>query len=415
MRVLIIGIGTRGDVAPYTGLGGRLRVAGHEVAIAAHEPYAEMVRACGLEFRPIPGDPLPLLPAGKGGLPAGRGRERTSMAARVGMFAEYERQTGDGIVAAAERGADVLLLNVPASAGIHVAEAMGVPSMGVYLQPVDPTGDFSPVLGAFTRSLGRWGNRTASRLAFTTPSPVYLGARRLRARLGLPGATAAATYRRRESTRWPVFHGFSPSVLPRPADWREGLEVAGYWWPEDPPGWRPPAKLVDFLDAGPPPVFVGFGSMGSGPLARAGEAAVTALRRAGLRGVLQTGAAGPDLGGDDVFHAGDVPHSWLFPRMAALAHHAGCGTTAAGLRAGVPAVGIPAMTDQRLWASRLAALGVGPAAIPLGHLSAERLAAALDAAVSERSYRDRAGILAGRIEAEDGAGAVVEAVGRIGG
>ncbi|WP_329083873.1 glycosyltransferase [Streptosporangium sp. NBC_01469] len=407
MRVLIIGIGTRGDVAPYTGLGSRLRAAGHEVAIAAHEPYADMVKACGLEFRPIPGDPISLLRAGKGG-------ERTSVAAKVGMFAEYERQTGEGVVDAAERGADVLLLSVPASAGTHVAEAMGVPSMGVYLQPVDPTGDFPPVVGALTRSLGRRGNRAMSRLAFTTPSPLYLGAKKLRARLGLPGTTATALYRRRESTRWPVFHGFSPSVLPRPADWREGLQVTGYWWPESSPGWRPPAKLADFLDSGPPPVFIGFGSMGSGPLARFGEVAVAALRRAGLRGVLQTGAADPALDDDDVLHIGDVPHAWLFPRMAAVAHHAGCGTTAAGLRAGVPAVGIPAMTDQPLWASRLTALGVGPAAIPLRRLSAERLADALGAAVSDRSYRDRARILAGQVEAEDGAGAVVEAVGRLG-
>ncbi|MFD0734598.1 glycosyltransferase [Planotetraspora mira] len=409
MRVLIIGLGTRGDVAPYTGLGARLRDAGHEVAIAAHQPYGHLVTASGLEFRAIPGDPIPLLPVAVGGA-------KVAPVAKARMFADYGRKSADGIVQAAERGADVLLLNAPASAGYHVAEAMSLPSIGVHLQPIEPTGDFPPVMGAFPRSLGRWGNRAAARLLFTVPSPAHAGsAKDLRARLGLPATTSREVYRRRETTRWPVFHGYSASVLPRPADWREGLEVAGYWWPERTPGWRPPAKLLDFLESGPPPVFVGFGSMASANLDRHTEIALAALRRARLRGVLQTGPAGMAAEGDDVLGVEDVPHDWLFPRMAAVVHHAGSGTTAAGIRAGVPAVGLPAVADQRLWASRLATLGVGPGAIPFRSLSAGRLAAALGAAVSDQTYRRRAAELAGRVDAEDGALAVVEAVGRLAG
>ncbi|WP_336206608.1 glycosyltransferase [Nonomuraea sp. LPB2021202275-12-8] len=404
MRVLIIGVGTRGDVAPYTGLGVRLLADGHEVAIAAHEPYAALVSDAGLEFRDIPGDPLPLLPAGKGG-------PRVSMADKARMFADYSRQLTDGIVGAVGQGADILLLNVPASAGYHVAEAMGIPSMGVHLQPIEPTGDFPPVVGAFTRSLGRWGNRASARLAFAMPSPAHAGsAKRLRAALGLAPMSSSAVYRRREATRWPVLHGFSPLVLPRPSDWRAGLEVTGYWWPA-PRSWQPSTQLGDFLESGPPPVFIGLGSLGGSRAERFTDLAVTALRRAKLRGVLQTGLAGPS--GDDVLGVGDVPHDWLFRRVAAVAHHAGCGTTAAGLRAGVPAVGLPAMADQPLWASRLAALGVGPDAIPLRHLTAERLADALKAAVDEPAYRLRAGELAHHLAAEDGVGAAARAVSRV--
>ncbi|MET7331984.1 glycosyltransferase [Nonomuraea sp. NPDC005650] len=399
MRVLIVGVGTRGDVAPYTGLGARLREAGHRVAIAAHEPHAELVAGAGLEHRPIPGDPLPLLFPGAG----------VSLAARARMFARYAAQVTDGIVEAAEQGADILLLGVAASAGYHVAEAMGVPSMGVHLQPVEPTGDFPPVTSALGRSFGRWGNRAAGRLAFAVPSPVHAGsARALRARLGLPPMSSRAVYRRRESTRWRVFHGYSPLVLPRPADWREGLEVRGYWWPERQPGWAPDDVLADFVGSGPPPVFVGFGSQVAARAEEFTDRAVRALRRAGLRGVLQTGV--PGLLGDDVLGVGDVPHDWLFPRMAAVAHHCGSGTTGAGLRAGVPAVGLPAVNDQPLWAARLAALGVAPDAVPFRRLSAERLAAALHAAVTEVSYRRRAAALATRIRAEDGAAAVISAV-----
>ncbi|MEV4581066.1 glycosyltransferase [Nonomuraea jabiensis] len=402
MRVLIIGVGTRGDVAPYTGMGARLREAGHQVAIAAHEPYAELVTGAGLEHRAIPGDPLPLLASAKGGA-------RVSLAAKARMFAQYATQVTDGIVEAAERGADILLLGVAASAGYHVAEAMGVPSMGVHLQPVEPTGDFPPVMSALGRSFGRWGNRAAARLAFAVPSPAHAGsARRLRARLGLPPMSSRAVYRRRESTRWRVVHGYSPLVLPRPADWREGLEVRGYWWPPRPPGWVPDGVLADFVESGPPPVFIGFGSQAAARAEEFTDLAVRALRRAGLRGVLQTGVSGPL--GDDVLGVGDVPHDWLFPRMAAVAHHCGSGTTGAGLRAGVPAVGLPAVNDQPLWASRLTALGVAPDAIPFRRLSPERLGAALHTAVTEDSYRCRAAALATRIQAEDGAAAVIAAV-----
>ncbi|MFD9941874.1 glycosyltransferase [Nonomuraea sp. NPDC059023] len=390
MRVVIIGVGTRGDVAPYTGLGARIRAAGHEVAIAAHAPYSSLVTDAGLDFRAIPGDPSALLGT-----------------MNWAAFAAYARQVTDGIVDVATAGADLLLLGVSASAGYHVAEAMGIPSMGVHLQPVEPTGDFPPVMGASRRSLGRWGNRAAARLMFAGPSPAHSGsAKELRARLGLAPMSSRAVYRRRESSRWPVFHGYSPSVLPRPADWRPGLEVPGYWWPAPRPAWTPPGDLAGFLDAGPPPVFVGSGSHGGAAAERFTELALAALRLAGLRGVVQTGVTGPL--GDDVLGVGEVPHEWLFPRMAAVVHHAGAGTTAAGLRAGVPAVTMPVWGDQPLWAGRLWRLGVAPAPLT-GRITAGRLASAVAEAVAGRT---RAEEIAGRIAAEDGAAPVVEAVER---
>jgi UDP:flavonoid glycosyltransferase YjiC (YdhE family) len=216
---------------------------------------------------------------------------------------------------------------------------------------------------------------------------------------------------------WPIQHGFSPSVVPRPADWRPGLEVVGYWWPAASPGWRPSPLLVDFLDAGPPPVYVGFGSMVGGD-DRFRTLVTAALRRAGVRGVIQVddGAEQPVRAvSADVITIGEAPHDWLFPRMAALVHHAGCGTTAAGLRAGVPAVPIPMMADQPFWAARLAVLGVSPDTVPAGRLDEVRLAAAIRSAVTERGFADRARSIAARLAAEDGAGAVVRAVERLAG
>ncbi|EXU68975.1 UDP-glucose:sterol glucosyltransferase, partial [Streptomyces sp. PRh5] len=232
---------------------------------------------------------------------------------------------------------------------------------------------------------------------------------------GLPPATSrAATSHTTGADLRPVFHGFSPLVVPRPADWPSGVEVAGYWWPARPRDWRPPAELTDFLQAGPPPVFIGFGSMAPGEGERLGELVTAAVARAGVRAVVQAGWAGLTAAGDDVLAVGDLPHDWLFPRTAAVVHHAGAGTTAAGLRAGVPAVAVPAMADQPFWATRLHHLGVAPRPLPLADLTAESLGAAITTCLTAPALRHRAAELADAIGAEDGAASVLAHIGAAG-
>jgi UDP:flavonoid glycosyltransferase YjiC (YdhE family) len=167
---------------------------------------------------------------------------------------------------------------------------------------------------------------------------------------------------------------------------------------------------MDFLAAGPPPVFVGFGSMPTEDGSRTGELVASALRAAQARGVIQSGWADLCATGDDLLRVDNTPHEWLFPHMGAVVHHAGAGTTAAGLRAGVPTVAIPVASDQPFWASRLDRLGVGPRPIPFGQLSTDALAAAVRAALDRSAYRHRARQLADAIAAEDGAAQVINAV-----
>ncbi|MEV7628128.1 nucleotide disphospho-sugar-binding domain-containing protein [Actinoplanes sp. NPDC089786] len=200
-------------------------------------------------------------------------------------------------------------------------------------------------------------------------------------------------------------------VVPRPHDWPARLSITGYWWPAMPAGWQPPADLLEFLDAGPPPVFLGFGSNGATDQALIIEAA----RLAGVRAVVQS--ARPSGSGTRTrIEVGEVPHEWLFPRMAAVVHHGGAGTTAAGLRAGVPTVAVPRYTDQPFWARRVHALGAGPAPVPHrllanpprgGTSPAETLAAAIRAAVTEPRYRQNARAMARRLSTEDGAAPIV--------
>ncbi|GHD80364.1 glycosyltransferase [Streptomyces goshikiensis] len=401
MRILIATAGSRGDVAPYTGLGAALRDAGYEVALAATESFAPLAEEAGLEFRPLPADP----------------REHGDVQGKSALLraaAAFVTGLGEGFADAVDAGTDLLLLSATtAPLGWHVTEATGIPSMGVYLQPTAPTGDFAPtVMGA--RSLGRFGNRAAGRFARRMTDRVYEPAvARLRERLQLPPLTATRMRRRQDRAGWPVLHGFSTALVPRPSDWRAHLAVTGSWWPYFDAGRRLPAELENFLAAGPPPVLVGFGSMAAGHGERLSEIAVQALRRAGLRGVLQSGSAGLVADGDDILTIGDVPHGPLFPWLAAVVHHAGAGTTAAAARAGIPSVTVPIAADQPFWAARLAAIGAAPAPIPFRSLTADRLTHALVTAVRDPAHAKAATAAARHMSTEDAAGSVVTAVRRL--
>ncbi|MEV4616762.1 glycosyltransferase [Kitasatospora sp. NPDC049258] len=414
MRILIATAGSRGDVAPFLGLGRRLAAAGHPVALATHTGFEHQVLAAGLEFRPLPVDPRAELAAEHGQRMLRAGGGPLAMAHLLRMGRRFMPELARGVLEAARQGTDLLLLSAPtAPLGQVAAEALGVPSAGLYLQPLDPTGEFLPVIAGTTRSLGPWGNRAAGRVAGLTVDRLYAPAvRALRAQLGLPRASAGRLRRRYARGGWPVFHGFSPTVVRRPADWAPAARISGYWWPYEAPGWQPPEPLRAFLAAGPPPVYVGFGSLVVGDTEQLGRTVGDALRAAGVRAVVQRGWTGLRVEGPDVLTVDEVPHSWLFPRMAAVVHHCGAGTTGAGLRAGVPAVPVPAQLDGSFWAARLTELGVGPEPVPLRRLTVGRLAQALRRAVDDPGHRQRAERLAARLAAEDGAADVLRFVAR---
>ncbi|GAA3245851.1 glycosyltransferase [Nonomuraea helvata] len=418
MKVVIITSGTRGDVAPFAGLGVRLIAAGHTVAIATQEAFADTVRDAGCEYRWIPGDTRGLLGSEQGREWQEQGTGKLSgMRTNIRLGMRLLEEMGKGVLAAAE-GADVLLLQrVAAWHGYVVAKAMGIPGITLELFPSVPTADFA--LPSFdVRAFGRWGNRNIPRFAMWASSriktPLDRPIREFQRQLGVPvSGLGAVKLQMLHDRNWPIYHGYSPAIAPRPADWRPGVEVVGSWWPPYPDGWQPPAELASFLEAGPPPVFVGFGSMTGSAGQRLAETVSAALRQAKVRAVVQAGWSDLAATGDDVITIGDAPHEWLFPRMAAVVHHAGAGTTAAGLRAGSPAIPVPVFGDQPFWSDRLVRLGVSPGWTPMRKLSAERLAALIQQAVTDRSYRQRATAIADRIRKEDGSGQVIQALERI--
>ncbi|MCB5166762.1 glycosyltransferase [Streptomyces bambusae] len=412
MRVLIVTAGSWGDVAPYTGLGVRLAAAGHTVDLATHARFEAAVRRHGLGFRPLPVDPKDILASA-----AGQGLARAvsapvALARVIRMARAFMPRLTAGIVDAVRAGTDVLIaspLTEPMCAAL--AEAHRLPCLGAHLQPVTPTGAHPPLVSG-ARSFGRHGNRLAAQALWAAGDRLFApSVTALRRELGLPRRTFTGPLGLDPDR--PVHHGYSPHVVPRPADWPPGHRVGGYWWPPVPPGWRPDPRLAAFLDAGPPPVFAGFGSFVTDRPDRLSALLAEALRAAGVRGIVQSGWSGLHADGDDLLTVADVPHAWLFPRTAAVIHHAGAGTTAAGLRAGVPAVPVPVQLDQHFWAARLTALGVAPAALRFQHLTADRLAAAVRRAVEDPGHRQRGARLAAALAAEDGAAPVLAALDRL--
>ncbi|MGE2714417.1 glycosyltransferase [Mycolicibacterium litorale] len=404
--VAIAAVGSRGDVVPLAGLGAALQSAGHRVVIAAYTPFADVITETGCEFRELTADFTP----------GTDHADATSKETFAAIFTpQGQRDTGQLILEALnDVPADILALPPLAElAGHPLAEARAIPSIGVRLQPLSKTAHHPPtLLGAW--SLGGPGNRMVAATAAWTIDRLYSGVvADIRRDLGLPKASTRTLRRRRTQAHWPILHGYSPNVLPRPTDWRSGLQVTGYWWPPTPPGWQPPQQLTDFLAAGPSPVFIGLGSTVV-TAARAQQLAdiiAAALRHAGVRGVVQAGWAGIDVTGADILTIGDTPHEWLFPKMAAAAHHCGAGTTAAALRAGIPSISLPGpFGDQPFWAHRLHELGTALAPLPQRSLTSQRLADTIRATLDDTALRKAAQHLAARIAVEDGTATAVAAI-----
>jgi len=409
MRVAVVSMDTRGGIVPYVALGLGLRRAGHDVRMVAPADFAPMLAEVGLPIAPLSGSVEEVLRGST------RATERGTMASM--RFAAREMKprihawTRETLEAC--EGVDVVTGGVGGMVvGLSVAEKLGKAFVETQVQPVGaPTGAYPGVLVAGPRWLGSAGYRLGhqlSEMALWMPFRGAMASARKEV-LGLTGRPSAADGQ-------PVLYGFSRHVVPVPAPAQGNRErhVTGYWFLPAPPTWSPPPALEAFLAAGGPVVAVGFGSMVSDDPEALTALVLGAVRGAGVRAVLTTGWGGlTSLSrAADVFVADTLPYDWLFPRVAAVVHHGGAGTTGLALQAGVPAIVVPFTVDQPFWGSRVAALGVGPTPIPRKRLTQERLADALRSTVADEAMCARAAALGERIRAEDGVTAAVEIFGR---
>ncbi|KJH69575.1 glycosyltransferase [Aliterella atlantica] len=418
MQIVIVAMGSRGDVQPYVALGKGLKAAGHRVRLATHENFESLVNSHGLEFYPMKGNVQAFLedPDNRKLLESGNFLAINARAAKASQRAAIDWAEG-GLVAA--QGMDLLVAGVGGLfLSVSLAEKLKIPLLQAYIFPFTPTKAFPALL--FPPSLSKLGGAVNRLSHHVFRQIMWQGARTSdglsrRQVLDLPTAPFWGDYHSVHLQRYPILYGLSPSVITKPEDW-QNTHVTGYWFLDEAPEWSPPLALLEFLRGGSPPVFIGFGSMVSRNPEATADIVLQAIALTGQRAILQSGWSGlskSDLP-DTVFMVDSIPHSWLFPRVAAVVHHGGAGTTAAGLRAGIPTIVIPFFGDQPFWGQRVAELGVGTAPIPRKQLTAERLAAAIDRAVSDRAMRQRAADLGAKIQAEDGVANAVASVQELG-
>jgi sterol 3beta-glucosyltransferase len=416
MRIAIIAMGTRGDVQPYLALGKGLASAGHFVRLITHENFETLVTSYGLEFCPVQGNVQEVMesPEIRKLLEQGNFLAINKYSAKIiqDISIEWAR---DGLAAC--QGMNLLIAGVGGLyLAISLAEKLSIPFLQAYIFPFTPTKAFPAIL--FPQSISRLGgtvNRLSHHLFRQIMWQGFQKADRLARQqvLNLPPAPFWGSYNSPILRQYPTLYGLSPSVIPQPADWHN-TQVTGYWFLDESADWTPPATLSKFLASGAPPVYIGFGSMGSRKPAETADLILEALECTGQRAILQSGWGGlmkTNLP-EHVLMVDSIAHSWLFPRMAAVVHHGGAGTTAAGLMAGVPSIVIPFFGDQLFWGQRVAKLGVGTAPIPRKKLTVENLAQAIDRAVTDPVMRQRAANLGAKIQTEDGIASAVALVDR---
>lgn len=410
MNLLIATYGSRGDVQPYVALGKGLQKAGHRVILATSERFRNFVRAHGLEYGYMSDDLLAIIDTDQGRDLMENTRNifdivRQNIKLGKQLKPLQKAQFRETWECADRVRPDFILYHPKAGAAPHIAEKLCIGcAMATPIPMFVPTAE-RPFLALPGMNPGGWYNRMGYHL-ITGLTQLFWGKyiRDFRRDIGLAPLKRFKLLKMGDGRDIPVIHAFSEAVLPHPTDWPGTAHTTGYWFLDRDRTWTPPRELADFLQAGDPPVYIGFGSMAGRTPQKLADTVIEALRAAGQRGILATGWGGlkPEALPDSILKIDSAPHDWLFPRVAAVVHHGGAGTTAAGLRAGNPTVVVPFFGDQPFWGRHVHLLGAGPKPIPKKRITAANLGAAIKKAVTDPGIRENAKATGDQIRRDDG-------------
>src|SRR5215470_1241229 len=426
MSIVIMVVGSRGDIQPFIPIGRRLAER-HRVRIATHREFRPMVEKAGLEFYPLGGNPHEMMEyivkTGGSIIPTRLDQLWEDVPKKRAMIAEILASTWRACTeadpdqpGARPFQADLIVANPPSYGHIHCAEALHIPLHMIFTMPWSATTAFPhpfarielrtqhPVENFFSYDvvdLMVWAGIGDLVNDFRTKT---LGLRPL----ALPDGAALL-----EDHEVPFTYLWPESLVPKPDDWGPHIELANFIENEPAAAYEPPRGLLDFLASGEPPIYVGFGSVVVPDPQALTRTIFAALEKAGARGIVSEGWAhlGDATPPANVYMIGDCPHDWLFPRCHAVCHHGGAGTTAAGVRAGLPTVIVPFFGDQFFWGRVVADAGAGPEPIPIHRLDVETLTAAFDAC-RRPQMKMRATELAARLRATDGVELAVRSIER---
>ena len=417
LSVVMLIVGSRGDVQPFIPIAKRLTRDGHRVRIASHSVFRDFVEAHGIEFFPLAGDPRELMeymvmtgghliPRHVHQLLEQVPRKRAVMAEILASTWAACTEPDPGRPGAQTFVADAVIANPPSQGHIHVAEALGAPLHIMFTMPWSPTRAFPhPFVHVISEAHPALRNRISFE-AFDLLTWLGIGdlVNDFREQtLGLERVHGEHGASILHEHAVPHAYLWSPSVLDKPDDWGAEIDVTGFVFLDEAARFEPPGPLREFLGAGEPPVYVGFGSCPAPDPVALTATIFGGLAQAGVRGLVARGWAhlGAASVPPQVHLVDELPHDWLFPRCAAVCHHGGAGTTAAGLRSGLPTIVVPFFGDQYFWGRIVSEAGAGPTPVPIGALTAETLAEAIRFALRPE-VRDHAVALGQKVRTQRG-------------
>lgn len=415
MKITMIAIGTRGDVQPAVALGKALKAEGHCVRILAGANFKTWIERHGLEAVASTIDIPAVMESDLGRDWIEKGNNPI---AQMRIIKKLTEQTGWQTMSEAYAAccdAEVIFSSFTSDIfALSIAEKLGVRHISMPLQPaLFPTRSGAATMNAPLPHRESILNYLFGKL-FLEPFNWRLSGKlvnRFREEV-LALKPQTRTEYLAAKRRLFTLQAYSRHLVPHAEDWPATLRTTGFWFLEEQNGWMPEPDLESFLEAGAPPVCIGFGSMVGRNLEQLTQIVIEAVRQSGQRAVLLSGWAG--IGGaalnEHIYKLDAAPHEWLYPRVAAAIHHGGAGTTAASLRAGVPTVIVPHLGDQLFWGQRVQALGAGPQPIARNKLTAAQLSTAIQAATSSQTIKQQAQELGARIRAEKGIEQAVEII-----
>lgn len=397
MKISILCVGSTGDVRPCVVLSQGLIKRNHSVTIIADERFRDSVVSSGAEFAAFPGDvdeymnivTNPKIPWYE------LLRKMREYIARLNP--EIEKVLLKNL-----EGRDIILYSAPSSSmAVYIAEKFKIPYARIGYYPDMKCSSFTqyvfpklPLPGPVKRLY----NRMSLDISYYNASNMYKKA------LGnwfkkhnLP--KIKYFYKRSDGKDMDQIMAYSNVIMPRPKEYGDNVHICGYFFEDKKTlDYTPEDKLIEFINAGTAPVYLGFGSMSSGSFDDLRKIIVEALQISGKRAIISKGWGGFSCENlpDNVYMVDYCPHDWLFDRVSAVVHHGGAGTTAAALRAGKPALIVPFGGDQQFWGERIYAMGCGPRFIPRKKINAQNLAKALiemDSPEMQQKARDVAELL----------------------
>ncbi|EKG21524.1 UDP-glucuronosyl/UDP-glucosyltransferase [Macrophomina phaseolina MS6] len=423
MNVAILIVGSRGDVQPFIALSKVLQSPpySHRVRIVTHPNFKSFVEENGIEFFSLGGDPEKLmaymvrnpsiLPSLESMMAGDVGMRRKEIAEMLYGAWRGCTEAGDGIREANNQDvpfvADAIIANPPSYAHIHIAEKLSIPLHIMFTMPWSPTTAFPHPLANIQNA--KSSNRVANWTSYYEMDLLtweglsdLINLFRVRT-LDLDPISPLWGHLLFTRLEVPHTYTWSEALIPKPADWGPHISISGFFFLSLASSFTPPPDLQAFLDAGPPPVYIGFGSIIVNDPQRLTDIVFEAVRMTGVRALVSKGWG--NMGGttipDNVFLLGNVPHDWLFPRVSAVVHHGGAGTTAIGIALGKPTVIVPFFGDQPFWANMVYRAGAGPEPCHWKRLTAEKLAQSITEALSPE-IQVKAKELAAKIEGENG-------------